>query len=111
MKKEFFFLGAALSVVIFFGCRKSSTEEEFIAANVPVAKKYINHFQVFSDDNKFDNATYTVNYDSDGRVSSVTDGNTSGFNQYNGSNELSSVSTDRTAFNMSELYQAPYSAF
>jgi hypothetical protein len=112
MKKEFLFLGFVLSVILLFSCRKSS-EDEFIAANPdePIAKKYIQHFQVFSNDNTFDNVTYTVNYDSDNKVSSITDGSKSGFQQYNSSDELISVSSDNETFTMSELYQAPYKAF
>ncbi|HAW51542.1 MAG TPA: hypothetical protein DCX54_04310 [Flavobacteriales bacterium] len=111
MKKQFLLRSAIVGLVVLFGCRKNTIEEQFIAANEPIAKKYLSHFQVFSDNNTFDNVTYVINYDSDNRVSSITDGSESGFTQYDESNELSTVSDKNGTFDMSELYKAPYNAF
>ena len=108
MKKTILIISTITSVILLFSCSKS-TEDEFNGANEDVAKKYIKHFQII--DNISENITYTINYGAENRVSSITDGNTNTFLNYDNSDNLNSITGDNEPFDIDELYQSPYDAF
>lgn len=110
METKNLFLGTLLGAILLFECSKSS-KDEFNEANGEVAKKYIKVFQVINIDNTSENKTYTINYDGENKVSSVTDGNSNGFLNYNQSNGLNTVTGNDETFDIDELYQSPYDAF
>ncbi len=98
------------SVLIFLsGCQKSS-EEEFNDANGDIAEKYIKRLEITSNV-VTENVTYWVNYDSENRVSSVTDGTSSHIFSYNSNNNLATVTDQGETLNVNDLYQSPYDAF
>ncbi|MFA5514350.1 MAG: hypothetical protein WDA17_05505 [Sphaerochaetaceae bacterium] len=108
MKKMIFLVGAILTMSVLFSCKKS-TEDEFNGANGDVAQKYIKRFQVI--ENSKESTTFTINYGANNLVSSVSDGNASAFLNFDGANNLTSVTGDEETLDVNELYQSPYDAF
>jgi len=103
MKRQFFLI---CFCIILFGCSK--TEDGFNDANPDAVEKLIKKLVVIYDNESF---SYTVNYDPDKKVTSISDGSSSAFLSYSTNNSLNSVTHKNETFNMSELYQAPYDAF
>lgn len=98
----------ALGLIILAGCKKSSNDE-FNQANQNAAEKYIKRIEITSDS---ESKIIIINYDSQGNISSVTDGESSGFPSYDqGNGSLSSVENEDETMNISDLYEAPYDAF
>ena len=110
MKNKNLLLGALIFGLLLIGCNKSS-EDEFNNANGDVAVKYIRSVDIINSDDPSENRTYTLHYDGENRVSSYTDGNSSGFLNYSQNGELNSMTDEYETLEISELYQAPYDAF
>jgi hypothetical protein len=110
MKKVFVIIWVISEIMfVISGCKKS-TEEEFNAANGDIAQKYIKRLDIISNDAS-ENKTFVVNYDSENKVSSMTDGISGHFFVYDTDNNLSSITDEGGPFNVNDLYQAPYDAF
>jgi len=104
MKKILFCLSLA-SFALLTSCSSDSSSE-----NLPENAKYIKTVHMVDTEDGTDE-TITVNYNTDGSVSSVTDGTeTNGF-VYNGSNQLTTITGDSDPFSISELYDAPYDGY
>jgi len=98
----------SLFLIAFMSC-SDSTSDEFDDANPDAEAKYIETITVLSvQDNE--EATITVNYDADDRVSSISNGTDSNVFVYNNS-ELTNISGDGDNLNIEELYGSPYNAF
>jgi len=107
--KKFLFLSTVL-VSFLTSCDSDSVSDEFDNANGDAVKKLIesvefNPAQVDEEDQMF-----TVNYDANNRVTSVSNGIDTGVLVYE-NNDLSTVSGGDEPFSISELYQDPYDAF
>ena len=98
----------SLFLIVFISC-SDSTSDEFDGANPDAEAKYIETITVLSaqDDEE---ATITVNYDANDRVSSISNGTDSSIFVYNDS-ELTNISGDGDNLNIEELYESPYNAF
>ncbi|WP_212745825.1 hypothetical protein [Winogradskyella algicola] len=109
MNNKFLLPIAFLFLIALFGCSESASDE-FDDANPDAVARYIETISVVSAQDASENTTVTVNYDANGRVSSVTDGvDTSLFVYSNG--ELSNITGQGDNLNVEELYESPYDAF
>ena len=70
MKKSYLFLGTLVTVLLLTGCSKS-LEGEFKDANGEIAIKYIKKIQLINSENRSENYSYIINYDSKNKVSSI----------------------------------------
>lgn len=109
MNNKFLSSISFLFLIVLFGCSDSSSDE-FDEANPDAVARYIKTISVVSAQDSDENGTITVNYDANGRVSSITDGTEASLFVYNNGN-LSNVSGGGDNFNIEELYQSPYNAF
>ncbi|QNK76719.1 hypothetical protein H7F37_11355 [Winogradskyella sp. PAMC22761] len=98
----------ALLLIAFMSC-SDSTSDEFDGANPDAEAKYIKTITVLSAQ-EGEEATVTVNYDANDRVSSISNGTDSSVFVYN-NNELTNISGDGDNLNIEELYDSPYNAF
>lgn len=104
MKKNFF-LAALLCGSVLISCSSDDSSD-----NLSSNARYIKTVNVIDSENGF-NQTWTVNYDTDGRVKNITDGIELSTMVYNENNQLTTITGDSEPFSMSELYQAPYDGY
>ena len=104
MKKTLFLfsIGAFAS---FASCSSDSSSED-----LPGTAKYIKTVHMVDTSDGTDE-TVTVNYNTDGSVSNVTDGTETSTFVYNDSDHLTTITGDSDPLSMSELYEAPYDGF
>lgn len=98
-----------LALICLTNCSESASDE-FDDTNPNAVAKYIETVSVVSAQDPSENTTITVNYDANGRVSSVTDGVDSSLFAYS-DGELSAISGQGDNLNVEELYDSPYDAF
>lgn len=98
-----------LATLLTFSCSDSASDE-FDDANPDAEARYIETVTVVSAQDSDENATITVNYDANDRVSSITDGTDSSLFVYN-DGDLSNITGQGDNLNIEELYQSPYDAF
>ncbi|WP_299128609.1 hypothetical protein [uncultured Winogradskyella sp.] len=108
MKLKFFLL-FTMSLLTLASCSDSASDE-FEDSNPDGVARYIETIETVSAQDASENATITVNYDGNGRVSSITDGEESSLFIYS-NNQLTNISGQGDNFNIEELYQSPYDAF
>lgn len=106
MKKRL--ITMSLLATLFISSCSDSASDEFDNANGNAAVKYIKTITSNSSENGL--SLVTVNYDSFGKVISVTDGTDSSVFIYE-NNDLKTVTGDGDPFEISELYQAPYETY
>lgn len=100
-----------MALVLGTSCEKSSSEE-FEDVNGNTTEKFISSISLVSAQDTDENAKVELYYDSEKRLSSVTDG--SGMSEFvyddKGLTEVTSEGNDDN-FDMEELYKSPYDAF
>ena len=102
------FIALSLLMAVFVSSCSDSTSDEFNDANGDAQAKYIK--TITSSTTEDGSTTVTINYDSSGKVTNVTDGTDSSVFSYE-NNSLANVTGDGDPFVISELYQAPYEAY
>ncbi|MBC8643318.1 hypothetical protein H9W95_01905 [Flavobacterium lindanitolerans] len=108
MKKKLIL--ASLLFAVFASSCSDSSSDEFNNGNAGAAQKYLKTLTVTPTDGSDSPSNFVVNYDSSGRVSSITDGIQSNFFVYQ-NNNLANITGEGEPFRISELYQAPYRAY
>lgn len=108
MKKKLIL--ASLLFAVFASSCSDSSSDEFDNGNAGAAQKYLKTLTITPTDGSDSPSNFAVNYDSSGRVSSITDGVQSNFFVYQNSN-LANITGEGEPFMISELYQAPYEAY
>ncbi|WP_299313388.1 hypothetical protein [uncultured Aquimarina sp.] len=108
MKKLLFL--TTISITLLASCDSDSVTDEFDNANGDTAKKLIERVEFNSAQIDEDDYVFTVNYDANNRVTSVSNGADTGVLVYE-NNELSTVTGGSEPFSLSELYQDPYDVF
>jgi len=103
-------------ITILFSCNDSQTvEDEFIEVNGEIKEKLIGKIE--GRDIYGDKINIIFNYNSQNRISSITDGSQTTTFNYNSQGDLDSAVTidypgdTPSSFSISELYQAPYDVF
>ncbi len=109
MKKKYLLL-SIVATSIFASCSNDSVTEEFNNANGNTVEKFIERVEFTSAQDIEENETVTINYDTNNRVSSITDGYDTSFLVYEG-DDLSTISGDGDPLDIDELYQSPYDVF
>jgi hypothetical protein len=104
MKKNLISAGA-LCLAFLSSCSSDSSSED-----LPNNEKYIHTVHTVDTENGTDE-TLTVNYNTDGSVSNVSDGTESHSFVYNDSAQLTTVTGDSEPFSISEMYNAPYDGY
>ncbi|WP_299223758.1 hypothetical protein [uncultured Psychroserpens sp.] len=100
----------SLAIILFTACDSDSTSDEFMDNNPDAIARLITSISVVSAQDPTDNATITINYDSNNRVTSVSDGEDTGILAYE-NGELASLTSNMETFNVEDLYESPYDAF
>lgn len=104
MKKSLFCLSLATFAAL-TSCSSDSSSE-----NLPENEKYIHTVHVMNTGDGTDE-TVTVNYNTDGSVSNVSDGTETSSFVYNDNNQLTTITGSSEPLSMSELYQSPYDGY
>ncbi len=107
MKKIAFII--PLILVTLLGCEKSASDE-FDEANGNVVRKLVKNIVVVSAQNSSENKNITINYDSNYRLNTVSDGQqTSVFVYENG--EISTITGQNDNLIIEDLYASPYDVY
>ncbi len=107
-KSNYLFLLSA-TLILGTGCEKS-TSDDFEDVNGSVAEKLISSISLVSAQDPNENENVVISYDSEKRLSSITDGTGTSLFVYDNSG-LTNVTGDGDNFNVEELYKSPYDAF
>lgn len=109
-RSKYVFL-ASVALALGTSCDKSSSEE-FEDVNANTTEKFISSISLVSAQDTDENAKVELSYDSEKRLSSVTDGSGTSVFVYDDKG-LTDVTGDRNDDNldMDELYKSPYDAF
>lgn len=99
----------AFTAILTSACNDSSSDE-FEEANGDVAVRLIEKVVVISAQDVLENKTITVNYDTDNRITNISDGVDSNIFVYS-SGTLTNITGNGDTFNVEELYDSPYDAF
>lgn len=106
--KKFIYLLSSLIVLI--SCSKD-LDDGFNDANPNVKKKFLHRVEIISDENELE-GTNTFNYDSNNKLTSITNGSESQFFNYNESGDLiSSTGSEDYFVSDLELNGAPFDAY
>lgn len=109
-KSKYVFL-ASMALALGTGCEKSSSEE-FEEVNGDTVEKFISSIALVSAQDTDENTKVELSYDSEKRLSSVSDG--SGTSEFvyddKGLTDVTGDGNDDN-FDMEELYKSPYDAF
>lgn len=108
--KQLFFTLFFMTTIISCG-GSSSIEDDFEEVNNNVVEKLIKRIEISFPSNSSENATILINYDGNNRVSSISDGSSTKFFNYDSSGNLALFSDNYDSFKISDLYQAPYDVF
>lgn len=100
----------SLALLGFTSCGDDSTTDDFMDGNPDAVARLITSISVVSAQDASENTTITVNYDTNNRVTSVTDGEESAILAYE-NDDLANVASDGENFAVEELYESPYDAF
>lgn len=100
----------ALALLCCFSCSDDSTSDSFIDDNPDAISQLISSISVVSAQDPSENRTITINYDTDNRVTNVSDGVDTGIFAYE-NGDLANVASNGDVFSVDELYEAPYDAF
>lgn len=109
MKRINYLLLISLISVINYSCDKS-TSDEFDDVNGNVDTKLMSSISVVSAQNSSENRTILFTYNTDNRLTAVSDGSDTTIFSYKNGN-LSNVTGQGGIENVEELYQSPYDAF
>lgn len=104
MKKNLLCAGL-LGLAVLSSCSSDSSSD-----TLPDNAKYIKTVHTVNTEDGTDE-TVTVNYNTDGTVSSMSDGTEINSFVYNDNNQLTTMTGDSDPFSISELYQAPYDGY
>jgi len=109
MKNLTYLLLMISGVLLTVSCNDSTTDE-FEEANGNVENKLIKSISTISAQNSEENINVSLTYDSDNRLSTITDGNDISIFVFDNGN-LSSITGPGENFNIEDLSQSPYDAF
>lgn len=100
----------AVAAILFSSCGDDSTTDDFMDQNPDAVSRLITSINVVSSQDATENRTITISYDTDNRVTNVTEGNQSAILAYE-NDQLANVASDGDTFAIEELYESPYEAF
>ncbi|HEX9979327.1 MAG TPA: hypothetical protein VGB50_02045 [Flavobacterium sp.] len=106
--KRILFCSAFAFSAVFYSCSSSDDASDNLD---DTPERYISSMQLISAQDASDNASLTINYDTEGKVTNVSDGTETSIMVYDDSDNLTTVTGESDPFSISELYQAPYDGY
>src|SRR5690554_2107698 len=110
MKSSKYFIASFVISIFLVGCSEESVTDQFEDANGKVPEKFIKTITTESSKNYEGDGLLTIEYNTDGSVSTVTDGTNRNIFVYE-KQQLKTITGTGDNFLFKDAYNSPYSAF
>jgi len=100
----------ALAAILCTACDDDSTTDEFMDQNPNAVARLITNIDVVSAQDVNENSNIEITYDSDNRVTNISEGIDAALLAYE-DGDLANIASDGDNFAIEELYESPYDAF